>query len=667
MGKLIATDINGIIHELRIKEEDFLLSFFELVINAIQAIEEKGDHIDGRIDIYVERGEPDGNVFGRRPISAVKVVDNGIGFTDENYNSFTRSHSTKKADIGGKGVGRFAVLSVFDNIEISSVRIPINGAHNHISFSLNREEGLSEPVFNDSQQQTGTTVYASGIADAFKNCSASYDLESIADSILDHCLLYYLNQAAPIIVLHEGEESINLSNQFSPSDFIDKTYSGRIKQCEFKLYFVKRDKPKYHQYTLCANNRVVRSKKISTVFPLFSSPLFDDGIIKFLRIYVVSDYLNEIVNMSRNELDFPKKRDTELQNDRIYESDIDSFIVRAISEAFSEDISRRKEKCRQKIVDFMKKDVGLAYRHLEISDSFLEGISDDVKEEEMDEKLHSLSYKQSVVSHNKCKKLLERDYSNSDDYQSMLEDVINTTTTEGNIQLAQYVSKRKTVIALFEKYLQWIEASNEYTEEKSLHNLLFVMGGTNSSVEYDKHNLWLLDDRLAFFGYISSDRAIRLHAPIEGQTTCGKETDIIVYDVPFVYGEKDDYGVINSVLIFELKRPDRIITYEEFGKQMREQIGGIRSGKLKSDNGQNIRTNETVPIYFYYVCDDNAYGALEGNAKLEGFVETPFKSLFRTVNNTTQEILTYNSMLVNAKRRNLVFFKKLGIDRVLNQ
>ena len=40
MSKLIATDINGIIRELRIREEDFLLSFFELVVNSIQAIEE---------------------------------------------------------------------------------------------------------------------------------------------------------------------------------------------------------------------------------------------------------------------------------------------------------------------------------------------------------------------------------------------------------------------------------------------------------------------------------------------------------------------------------------------------------------------------------------------------------------------------------------------------
>ncbi len=667
MGKLIATDINGIIRELRIKEEDFLLSFYELVINAIQAVEEKGSTQNGRIDIYVEREENDENLLGERAISSIKVIDNGIGFTKENYDSFTRSHSTKKADIGGKGVGRFAVLSVFDNIEITSKRYVGEDKLDEISFKLNRSEGLSDPAIKPGTGSTGTVVVATSLNPIFKNGSAAYNLEKIADSILDHCLLYYLNQTAPVIILHEGEEEINLSNQFSPSDFIDDTFKDKIKGYDFSLYFVKETKHKYHQYSFCANNRVVRSKRISTAFPLFSSPIIENSNAVYIWIYVVSSYLDEIVNMSRNELDFPKRRESDSQTVRIYESDIDALVVKAINEVFKDEVKERKDKVFHKIGEFLAKDSGLPYRHLAISDDFLEGISDDVKEDEVDEKLHALSYKKSVESRNKCQKLLDRDYSNNDDYQILLKEVVDATTDEGNLQLAQYVAKRKTVIALFEKYLAWVESTKDYTEEKSLHNLLFVMGGTNSTIAYDKHNLWLLDDRLAFFGYIASDKAIRLHAPIEGQTESAKETDIVVYDVPFVYGEKDEYGLINAVLIFELKRPDRTITYEDFGKQMREQISGIRSGRLKNDDGVNIRTNESIPIYFYYVCDENAYSSLANSAKFEGFVETPFHSLYRAVNNTTQEILTYGSMLANAKRRNLILFKKLGIDRVLNK
>lgn len=118
-------------------------------------------------------------------------------------------------------------------------------------------------------------------------------------------------------------------------------------------------------------------------------------------------------------------------------------------------------------------------------------------------------------------------------------------------------------------------------------------------------------------------------------------------------------------MIFEFKRPGRQLTYEEFSKQMREQTIGIRSGKKVNEEGKIISANETVLIHFFYVVDENAYGAIKSDAKMEKFAETPFHSLYRTANNTTQEILTYDSMLVNVKRRNHVFFTKLGIQNVL--
>lgn len=38
------------------------------------------------------------------------------------------------------------------------------------------------------------------------------------------------------------------------------------------------------------------------------------------------------------------------------------------------------------------------------------------------------------------------------------------------------------------------------------------------------------------------------------------------------------------VVIFELERPNRVVTYEEFSKQMREQIKGVKGGRLTNYN-----------------------------------------------------------------------------------
>lgn len=130
----------------------------------------------------------------------------------------------------------------------------------------------------------------------------------------------------------------------------------------------------------------------------------------------------------------------------------------------------------------------------------------------------------------------------------------------------------------------------------------------------------------------------------------------------FFYGEKNDYEEINSVVIFEFKRPDRVVTYEEFSKQMREQILGIRENKLMDDSQKHVQTSDKTPIFFYYVCDVNAYAVLKKSACIEGFKETPYKSLIRLNDFAYQEIITYQSLIVNAKRRNKIFFKKLGIE-----
>ena len=122
-----------------------------------------------------------------------------------------------------------------------------------------------------------------------------------------------------------------------------------------------------------------------------------------------------------------------------------------------------------------------------------------------------------------------------------MKEVVDITTSEGNSRLAQYVAHRKTIISLLEKYLEWSDDNNNYEEEATLHNLIYPMGGNQDTISYDKHNLWLLDDRLTFHRYIYSDKQIKSHKPVEDSSNCKKETDLAIYDKSFFYGEKNDY------------------------------------------------------------------------------------------------------------------------------
>lgn len=678
MANIIKTDIEGIINELNISPADVLYPFYETVVNSIQSIfERKEDSLNGRIIVDIERDKTQTELFEKYehfPIKSIKITDNGIGFTPSNLESFEHAHSTKKIKLGGKGLGRFAILSVFNKINVESI-IKGNEKNKRITFSLSRHEGLSSPEFEDTNNNLSTTISLDKLNPKFKTESSKYSHEMIADNILSHCLLYYLDGNVPEIDIIEDGIIINLSHQFVPHDFVKYTVNDKtIKGEPFYWYFVKNEKASFHELLMCGHNRKVKGKRIDKVFPLFSSPYEDENGTYFFTLYVVSPYLDKIVNMSRNEFNFPKIQkevdvadgvdqdlDITKESELIIENDIDEKTIEVIKELFPELVEERMNVVQKKVESFLSSDNGLEYRHLAFDDKFFFSLQNDIDEKGLDEKLHDYQFKKSKEAKRKKDRLFRRDYSNKEDYQKLLKEVVDTATQEGYSRLAQYVSHRKTIIDLLEKYLHWSEENNNYEEEEVLHNLIYTMGGNQNTIPYDKHNLWLLDDRLTFHRYIYSDKMIKAHVPAEGSTS-QKETDIAIYDNPYYYGEKNEYSEINSVVIFELKRPDRAITYESFSKQMREQILGVQEGKLEDYNKAHVLTTPTTPVYYYYVVDANTYAMLKRNALFENFSETPYKSLMRMNNNVYQEILTYQTILVNAKRRNKIFFKKLGIE-----
>ena len=672
----LTTDLEGIIRELSISEGEVLYPFYEAVVNSIQAIDERINCSNPRVSVYIERDKSEQNLFERYdsfPISSIRIVDNGIGFTENNYDSFSKAHSTKKVKIGGKGLGRFTMLSVFQKMKIDSVRE--SNENNKISFSLSRKEGLSDPVISTTKNPVCTTIILSELTPKFRKATAKFSHEEIADNILSHCLLYYLRRNAPIIEVIEDTDVINLSNQFSPSEYIQHHVKKQIGDTEFDLYFIRSNKISAHKYCLCGHNRKVKEKKIETIFPLFSSKIFEsENNSYYIHLYVVSSYLDNIVNTARNEFNFPKNRNDEMMEkeinfgdidspNTIYEKNIEDLIVNVLEETYKNEVEERRSIVKLKVSRYLCSDEGLEYRHLNPDNDFYDSITDNVDEKKLDTILHTYQYKRSRENREKRDKLFSKNYSNKKDYQALLKEVIDMTTCEGHSKLAQYVAHRKTIISLLEKYMEWSEDNDNYNEESTLHNLIYIMGGNQDTIAYDKHNLWLLDDRLTFHRYIYSDKQIKSHTPMENLSDCLKETDIAIYDKTFYYGERNDYDEINSIVIFELKRPSRILTYEEFSKQMREQIIGIKGGKLSDYKRKYVPTSDNVPIFFYYICDTNAYEKLKESATMEGFSETPYKSLIRLTNkNVHQEIFTYQTLIINAKRRNKIFFKKLGIE-----
>jgi hypothetical protein len=96
-----------------------LLPVFEAVINSFHAIDEAASKNGHAIHIRASR---EGTLDDSRPAAfeSFCVSDTGIGFTDNNYESFNTVDSPYKAAYGGKGLGRFLWLKAFERVEIDS-------------------------------------------------------------------------------------------------------------------------------------------------------------------------------------------------------------------------------------------------------------------------------------------------------------------------------------------------------------------------------------------------------------------------------------------------------------------------------------------------------------------------------------------------------------------
>ena len=211
-------DLRGAILSLRIGKENGLLPLHEAITNSMQAIEDSGE-APGEIRVEVTREEVlDGLGEESREIAAIKnisITDTGIGFTTRNFDSFCTGHSTYKLERGGKGLGRFSWLKVFDSARIDSLFYE-DGTIMRRSFDF--DLGFSPENAGTMTQATQADCVTTKIT--LKSMDPDYTrrtvkkIESIADHIIRHHYSAFLQESCPRIVLKDGSKTLVLNEVF---------------------------------------------------------------------------------------------------------------------------------------------------------------------------------------------------------------------------------------------------------------------------------------------------------------------------------------------------------------------------------------------------------------------------------------------------------------------
>lgn len=659
MTKYIKTDLEGKINNLKHFKTEALLPLFEAIVNSIEAIEERDNIPSGQITVRVRRNiqqvisgmEVDEN---QKFITGFEIEDNGIGFNDNNYDSFQTAETTYKIEKGCKGVGRFIWLKAFEKVVIESVYS--KGTERYlrvIEFTL--KDGIIEKNNARTEEPQKTVVKLIGFKKEYRNQQSAYKKgDTIAQRILEHCISYLIGGTKLKINLVDEKINYSINDNFDEikqnmhTEIITKR-NQKFSIAHIKLYSTH---SKMHKIVLVAKNREVKSFDISKL--LGTSLQFDENGTKFIYcVYASSPYLDKYVDASRMEFDIPEIPGTLYANEfPISIEEIKMDVAERSKEYLYKYLEIINNHKKEKVHRFVSQD----NPSLRAIPTYCPELYEDIEPNSSNEKINEILYKYKGKTEYKIKEqsyaLIKTQAKSIMEIEDKYTEIVDKLEAFQKDQLAGYIILRKMIIELLDKKLQ-LNDDRKYPNEDIIHDILIPRNTTTDILRYEDHNLWIIDERLTFHELAASDTSLSNITTSESKD----RPDVVVFS------EMDDDRIAKAVSILELKKPQRESFNDRPTEKVLDYVRLIRDNKVKLQNGRPLEVNGTTRFYCYVVCDiteDMKRFAEDGNfAALNG--ERGYY-LYNQKLNTHIEIIAFDKIIIDVKQRHKAFFEKLGVD-----
>ncbi|PVE77923.1 hypothetical protein, partial [Sphingomonas melonis] len=253
---------------------------------------------------------------------------------------------------------------------------------------------------------------------------------------------------------------------------------------------------------------------------------------------------------------------------------------------------------------------------------------------------------------------------NASEVVDRVQKVASAINSDKKASLAEYVVKRKEILDLLDSSLAYVDPEKrDYLREEIVHDLIIPIRSDGEALDYEDHNLWILDDRLAFYSYLKSDKPFTTFLTDSDST---REPDVaVVFDRSLAF---DREGTDEPIIIVEFKRPGRP-NYSHSDNpvtQVLEYVNIMRNGGAFKDRTGRFR--KPIPPSTRFIC----FVVADFTPKLVEVVSMSIaqnKSAdgegyfgFSPIHNAVVEVLPYNKLLHDARLRNEAFFAKLGLN-----
>ncbi|KJC45449.1 ATP-binding protein [Bradyrhizobium sp. LTSP857] len=644
----------------------------ELIVNAIQAIRAVKP-TGGLIQVTILRHDQADMIDKIAPVDGFIVRDDGIGFNEEHRNSFDTLYTALKAGDGGKGFGRFTCLKYFRRFTVESV-FADGLMRKKRSFAMGHGNDIiiDEKVADAGVAATGSAVTISG-AQAVKFPDKGLDV--IARVLVEKLLPYFIdpNSECPQIVMRDDQggspillndylgqtnrQIVELSVQKNELHLksLDKDKDEVFTVRVFKFYAPRANKSKV---SLVAHRREVTDVTMQTYIPEFADEFYDktdEGENAkdrnyIIKAYVFGDYLDRNVSLERGAFSFGKDNDLVFG---ISQSQIEAQAATIAQEAVGHEILARRERKQARIRDYIN-DEAPWHRGLSRETDF-SSLSMKPTPQEIELHLQAAKFQMETRVRAEVKQILQS--KDTEDLKDRVTEVVGKISQTSKNDLIHYVSLRKCVLELFDKSLQ-IGDDGKYKSEGDVHDIVMPRKRDTDQIDYDQHNLWILDERLNFTEYVASDK------PMDDKN--GDRTDLSIFGKRVAF--RGDNEASNPITIFEFKKPQRHdfvnpSSDEDPIEQIVRYVNDIRDGKYKTPYGRDILVSTNTPFYGYVVCDFPQKVKIWLEREKDFTVMPDGLGYFRWYGNIKLyiEVLSWTKVQRDAEMRNKVFFHKLGI------
>lgn len=636
---------------------------FEAISNAIhstQAKFKKAATRKGRIVVTVSTDRKKEDVWAT-------VEDNGVGLDETNWDAFKTTDTDNKIQIGGKGVGRLLWLDCFQHIEIESI-FDSGESYKKRSFKLVlaledqiKDEKISKapPGSDTSFRVKFKGLRDNGYLDKFPGRESF-----VFQHLTSHFLPTFIGGHSPRVTVHVGDETRHYPEDINkivnrtegPVSMETAEYGTldlTLMECE---KVASADMKGHHFVHFIAHDRTVKSQCIDGKLGL---KYFGANSDRVFHAILTGKYLDKNVNQERTAFLF---------EDAVIERIINDVCTPYIDEFLAAPMAKLKYEQKEKIEEITESYPSVAFGNLE----------------ELQEKLPSGELNNDAIYGHLSRERFRRDQRQAEKIRSVLtrlkETGVNIESFSSAIEeagaaigdaerrsLAEYVVRRKVVLDFIETLLEKVRddtRDSSYQREDILHSFICplrvntLVDGTKKVEPAASHDLWILDERLTFARYFSSDTEFSALSRTAGSD---ERPDVLIFD--YVHGLRQTEEP-SKVLLVEFKRPGRASYDEDENPQLQVEryIRRLQSGTLADVKGRPINLDDRTIFHCFIVADirgklDEWTYSWQRTADGRGRLYRP-ESGFRG----SIELVGWDALLNDARKRNQAFFDSAGIS-----